>query len=111
MNILYIECACGIGQINSDQSVIESDKKTAKFVVAFEKEHGSHGMITISMEGGDFMKDLLNFLKGKRTYVSVAIGVVVVGAFQQGLIDEQTFNTLSMLFAFLGIGFLRASKK
>lgn len=111
MKGLYIFCECGIGVVNTDERVIENKKKSNIFIKEFEDEHGSHGRIDITLEGGEYMNDLLNFIKGKRTYVSVAIGVVVVGAFQQGLIDERMFNTLSMLFAFLGIGFLRASKK
>ena len=50
----------------------------------------------------------MNFLTGKRTYIIVAVGVVVYGAEAMGLLEKGTADKLEGLLAILGLGTLRA---
>jgi len=53
----------------------------------------------------------LSFLKGKRTYIAAVVGVVVVGLYSQGYLNQHDFEIVSALFGFLGLGFLRAARQ
>jgi hypothetical protein len=50
-------------------------------------------------------------MKGYRTYLTVAVGVVVSGLYAMGYISQDTFNAIASLAGFAGLGFLRAAKQ
>ena len=50
----------------------------------------------------------MEWLKGKKTYIAVGLGVIFSGLLAMGIIDQPTFNTIAAICGFLGIGFLRA---
>lgn len=56
---------------------------------------------------------MLDFLKGKKTYIVVIVGVLANGAIAMGLIDPKYLEIINTVLAFLGLGTLRAgiSKK
>lgn len=53
---------------------------------------------------------MFEWLKGKRTYIAVGVGVVLTGLLGMGLISPDTYEVLAGLAGFLGLGFLRAAK-
>lgn len=54
------------------------------------------------------MKRLLDWLDGKKTYITAGAGMLVFGAWSLGLIDDETAKTLLGLLGFGGLAFLRA---
>jgi len=50
----------------------------------------------------------MNFLKGKKTYIVMAVGVIVNGAFALGYIPTEYIPLVNSVLAFLGLGALRA---
>ena len=54
--------------------------------------------------------NIIEFFSGKKTYISVIVGVVVTGLAGMGYISDDVFEMLATLAGFLGLGFLRASK-
>ncbi len=50
-------------------------------------------------------------LKGKRTYLTIGAGVLLTGLKGMGLITPELYTSLAGILGFLGLGFLRASKK
>ena len=57
------------------------------------------------------MDKLLNFLKGKRTLIMVALGVAVNFAVYMGWLSVDQIAQVNAILAFLGLGFLRVSIK
>jgi hypothetical protein len=53
--------------------------------------------------------NILEFLKGKKTYLVVAVGVVVNGLYAMGYIPPSSLVTVNMLLAFLGLGAIRSA--
>ena len=51
----------------------------------------------------------MNLLAGYKTYIIVAVGVLVYGAEAMGLLEKGTSDQLEGLLAILGLGTLRAS--
>lgn len=49
----------------------------------------------------------MEYLKGKKTYIVMIVGVLVNGAFVMDLIDERTVLFLDGVLSFLGFGSLR----
>jgi len=47
-------------------------------------------------------------LKGLKTYIVVAIGVLVNGAFAMGYIPVESLGIINTVLGFLGLGALRA---
>lgn len=50
----------------------------------------------------------MEWLKGKKTYIVVAVGVIVNGLISMGYIDESMREVVNSILAFLGLGTLRA---
>ena len=50
---------------------------------------------------------MLDFLKGKRTYLVVALGVLLNGAFAMGLIPPEYLPVINSILGFLGLAALR----
>ena len=57
------------------------------------------------------MTNLLNFLKGKKTFICAALGGVVVALKLAGVLDGQTMETLLALLGFGAAASLRAAIK
>lgn len=53
----------------------------------------------------------MNFLSGKKTYITAVIGIILAGAVQLGYIDQATFVKLTSLAGFLGLAALRQAVK
>ena len=53
----------------------------------------------------------MKFLKGKKTYMMAALLVVVTGLRYQGVIDQNTFETLSVLLGAGSVAALRSGMK
>lgn len=53
---------------------------------------------------------MFEWLKGKRTYIAVGVGVILTGLMGMGLISSETYEVLAGIAAFLGLGFLRAAR-
>ena len=51
----------------------------------------------------------MQFLVGKKTYILVAIGVIVWGAEAMGLVEQGTANKLDALLVVLGLGTIRSA--
>lgn len=51
---------------------------------------------------------IIEWLRGKKTYVVVIVGVLVNGAYAMGYIDEQTVFAIDGMLTFLGMGTIRA---
>lgn len=51
----------------------------------------------------------MQFLKGYRTYLLGAAGLVVIGLYLTGVIDDQIANVLLTVFGFGGLITLRAA--
>jgi len=49
----------------------------------------------------------MNFLKGKKTYLVVAVGVLVNGLVAMGIIPESSLELVNTLLVFLGLGTIR----
>jgi len=50
-------------------------------------------------------------LKGYKTYIIVAVGVLVNGLIAMGYIDESIMGIVNSVLGFLGLGTLRAGVK
>jgi len=48
------------------------------------------------------------WLSGKKTYIIVALGVIVNGLWAMGLIDEETVKVVDGILLFTGLGTVRA---
>ena len=55
------------------------------------------------------MAKLLNALKGKKTYILVAVGILCYGTEQMGLIPAGTVDKIDGLLVILGIGTVRSA--
>jgi len=53
---------------------------------------------------------MFEWLKGKRTYIAVGLGVILTGLVGMDLISTETYEVLAGMAAFMGLGFLRAAK-
>lgn len=51
---------------------------------------------------------MLEYLKGKKTYIVVALGVLVNGAYAMGLVDENFVKAVDGILVFVGMGTIRA---
>jgi len=51
---------------------------------------------------------MLDFLKGKKTYIVVAVGVIVNGLFAMGVIPVEYLGMANTILGFLGLGAIRA---
>lgn len=54
------------------------------------------------------MKSIIEFLKGKRTYITAALMFITAGATAVGWIDQKTMLMIDGFLAPFGFGFLRA---
>lgn len=56
---------------------------------------------------------MLDFLKGRKTYLVMIVGVLINGAVAMGLIPDQFIDVINTILGFLGLGAIRAgiSKK
>lgn len=57
----------------------------------------------------DFLKSVVRFLRGKKTYICSAIVAFIVFFKANGWIDEAMANSLMALFAALGVASLRSA--
>lgn len=53
------------------------------------------------------MKKLLELLKGRKTYLVVAIGVILNGLFAMGYIDADKLPLINSILTMLGLGTIR----
>lgn len=53
----------------------------------------------------------MDFLKGWKTYLIAAVGIILNGLIATGHIPESARETINSLLAFLGLGTLRAAVK
>ncbi len=51
---------------------------------------------------------MLDFLKGKKTYIVMIVGVLVNGAVVMGLIPAAYLGVINTVLGFLGLGAIRA---
>ena len=51
---------------------------------------------------------MLDFLKGRKTYLVMAIGIIVNGAIVMGYLDVQYIGIINSILGFLGLGAIRA---
>ena len=51
---------------------------------------------------------MLDWLKGKKTYIVMIVGVLVNGAFAMGYLDDKTVAAIDGALMFLGMGSIRA---
>lgn len=54
---------------------------------------------------------MIEFLKGKKTYIAAAVGVILTGLHGMGYITVDTFEVLATIAGFLGLTFLRQAVK
>jgi len=54
------------------------------------------------------MQGFIDWLKGKKTYLVAVIGMACYGALGMEWISQGTFDSIAVICALLGIGFLRA---
>ena len=54
---------------------------------------------------------MFDFLKGRKTYLVMAIGVIVNGAIVMGYLDPQYLGVINSILVFLGLGAIRAGVK
>ncbi len=54
---------------------------------------------------------MLNFLKGKKTYIVMIVGVLVNGAVAMNLIPAEYLGAINSILVFLGLGAVRAGVK
>jgi hypothetical protein len=57
------------------------------------------------------MNTLIDSLKGSKTYIVVALSIIVTGLLGTGYITQQQYEMIQSILAALGIGFLRAGVK
>lgn len=55
------------------------------------------------------MEKFISFLRGKKTFLFSACGIVIVGAYGMGYIPEALANQLMFLIGFSGMASLRAA--
>ena len=51
---------------------------------------------------------MLDFLKGKKTYIVMIVGVIVNGAVVMGLVPVEYLALINTVLGFLGLGAIRA---
>ena len=51
---------------------------------------------------------MINFLKGKKTYLIVFVGVIFNGLYAMGYVPESIVPAVNVVLGFLGLGALRA---
>jgi len=51
---------------------------------------------------------MFDFLKGRKTYLVMAIGIIVNGAIVMGYLDVQYIGIINSILGFLGLGAIRA---
>ena len=51
---------------------------------------------------------IINFLKGKKTYLIVVVGVIFNGLYAMGFIPVEYVPAVNIILGFLGLGTLRA---
>ena len=51
---------------------------------------------------------MLDFLKGRKTYIVMAVGVIVNGLIVMGYLDVQYIGIINSILGFLGLGAIRA---
>jgi len=54
---------------------------------------------------------MFKWLKGRKTFIVVAIGVIVNGLFAMDYIDEKSIDIVNMILGFLGMGAIRLGIK
>lgn len=50
----------------------------------------------------------MEWLQGKKTYIVVALGILVNGAAYMGLIDDKMVGSIDTILMFAGMGTIRA---
>ena len=63
------------------------------------------------MEEMNFFEKIVNWLKGKKTYIVVIVGVLVNGMIAMEIIPRESFVTVNAILGFLGLGTIRAGIK
>ena len=53
------------------------------------------------------MKKLMDYLKGKKTYIVMVVGVIANGCVAMGYLDPQYIATINTVLGFLGLGTIR----
>jgi len=51
---------------------------------------------------------MLNFLKGKKTYIVMIIGIIVNGLVAMDMIPAESLGLINTILVFLGLGAIRA---
>ena len=51
---------------------------------------------------------MLNWLKGKKTYIVIVVGVIVNGLVAMGYIPAEHIGLINSVLGFLGLGAIRA---
>ena len=51
---------------------------------------------------------MVEWLKGKKTYIVMFVGVLVNGAYAMGYLDKATVEAIDGVLIFLGLGTIRA---
>ena len=54
---------------------------------------------------------MIKFLKGKKTYIVMFLGVIANGLVAMGYIPESMLSTINSVLGFLGLGALRDGMK
>lgn len=57
------------------------------------------------------MNELIDSLKGYKTYLVVAISIIITGLLGTGYISQEQYEMFQGILAALGLGFLRAGVK
>jgi hypothetical protein len=53
------------------------------------------------------MKKVIEWLRGKKTYIVMFLGIIVSGLLAQGYITKEQSEVIVMVLGFLGLGTLR----
>lgn len=53
------------------------------------------------------LKAAWEFLKGKKTYIAVVVGIVMAGLYGQGYISEQVYVEITGLLGMIGLATVR----
>ena len=57
------------------------------------------------------LKAVWEFLRGKKTYIAVAIGVIMAGLYGQGYISEQVYVEVTGILGMVGLATIRHAVK